>query len=193
MKYNVIYADPPWNTKAGKPLGNYKIVNGKQIFSGNSNKSRNLAYPTMTLEEISFLNVRDISADNACLFLWVTNKYLLEAKAIIKAWGFKYSTTLVWAKNPMGGGLGGTFKITTEFLIFATKGNLSAKKNIIGTWFNLKRQYKNGVPYHSKKPNFFYELIEQVFDGNKIELFAREPREGWHTWGNELQNDIELK
>lgn len=79
----------------------------------------------------------------------------------------------------MGGGLGGTFRITTEFLIFATKGKLKAKKNVIGTWFEQKRQYVNGFPCHSKKPDFFYELIESVSPGNYLELFARNERKGW--------------
>jgi N6-adenosine-specific RNA methylase IME4 len=28
---------------------------------------------------------------------------------------------------------------------------------------------------------------------NKIELFAREKCVGWHIWGNELENDVELE
>lgn len=64
----------------------------------------------------------------------------MEVGEIIKAWGFKYSTTLVW---------GGTYKVSTEFLIFATKGKLATKKGINGTWFDVKRKYVNGYPCHS--------------------------------------------
>lgn len=191
-KYSVIYADPPWKTKAGRALSGYKMENGKQLFIPVSNKSREPAYPSLSVKEIADLNIKDLAADDAHLYMWVTNQYLLKAEQVINAWGFNYSTTLVWAKKAMGGGLGGTFRITTEFLIFATKGKLKAKKNVVGTWFEQKRQYVNGFPCHSKKPEFFYELIESVSPGNYLELFARNERKGWDVFGNEVSNSIKL-
>lgn len=192
-KYACIYADPPWRTKAGRGFSGYKVVDGQQIFNSNDNRSRDLPYQTMSIEEIAKLNISELTEPNAHLYMWVTNQYLLQAERIIKAWGFKYSTTLVWAKNPMGGGLGGTFKISTEFLIFATKGKLKSKKTIVGTWFQQKRSYVNGAPCHSKKPDFFYDLIESVSPGNRLELFARNQREGWDVFGNEVSNSIEIE
>ena len=192
-KYSCIYADPPWQTKAGVGFAGYKKVNGKQVFNRTSNASRDLPYQTMRIDEIASLNVKDVTADNAHLYMWVTNQYLMKAESIINAWGFNYSTTLVWAKNPMGGGLGGSFKISTEFLLFATKGSLRAKRNVIGTWFNQKRQYVNGYPCHSKKPDFFYELIESVTPGRYLEMFAREQREGWDVFGNEVEKSINIE
>ena len=192
-KYNVIYVDPPWKIKAGRPLKGYKMENGKQLFIPTSNKSRDTDYPSMTIDQIKNLQVREITADDAHLYMWVTNSHLPFAFEIIKQWGFEYSTTIVWAKNRMGGGLGGTFKITTEYLLFARKGKLKALKTIDSTWHNVKRTYENGYPKHSKKPDYFYELIEQTSPGIKLEMFARQKREGWDIWGNELQNDVELK
>lgn len=192
-KYNVIYVDPPWKIKAGRPLKGYKMENGKQLFIPTSNKSRDTDYPSMTIEDIKNLNVPEVTADDAHLYMWVTNSHLPFAFEIIKEWGFEYSTTIVWAKNRMGGGLGGTFKITTEYLIFAKKGKLKSLKINDNTWFNVKRTYENGFPKHSKKPTFFYEMIEQTSPGLKLEMFAREKREGWDIWGNELHNDVELK
>lgn len=192
-KYSVIYADPPWQTKAGRDLGSYKTVNGKQVFNPKNNKSRDLPYQSLSIDEIASLDVKSIAADDAHLYMWVTNQYLLKAEKIINAWGFKYSTTLVWAKRPLGGGLGGTFKITTEYLIFATRGSLKAKRKVKGTWFEHKRQYVNGYSCHSKKPYFFHELIESVSPGNYLELFAREQRKGWDVFGNEIENSIKLE
>lgn len=191
-KYNVIYADPPWTIKAGRQLKGYKMENGKQIFIPTSNKSRDTVYPSMKIEDIKNLNVSEVTADDAHLYMWVTNSHLPYAFEIIKQWGFEYSTTIVWAKNRMGGGLGGTFKITTEYLLFAKKGKLKSLKINDNTWYNVKRTYENGFPKHSKKPLFFYEMIEQTSPGFKLEMFAREKREGWDIWGNELQNDIEI-
>ena len=190
--YNVILCDAPWNTKAGRQLQGYKMKDGKQTFQAVNNKARDLAYPTMSVKEIKALDVKSISADDAHLFFWTTNQYLPHAFEIIKEWGFKYSTTLVWAKKPMGGGLGGTFRITTEYLIFATKGSLKASDTIVGTWFEVKRKYVNGYPCHSKKPDFFYELIEKVSQGKSLEMFAREQRKGWDVFGNEVENSISI-
>ena len=191
-KYNVIYADPPWKVKAGRTLGQYKKKNGKQIFIAEDNKARDLEYPTMSIEEIKAMNVKDIVDENAHLYLWVTNHHLPYAFEIIKAWGFKYSTTLVWVKKSFGGGLGGTFKINTEFLLFAKKGSLKPTQINYSTWYQAKRNYENGFPKHSKKPYFFYDLIEQTSPGNRIELFAREKRGSWDVWGNEVESDVVL-
>lgn len=191
--YNVIYADPPWEQKAGRPLsGGYKTEDGKQVFNPKGNKSEPLPYPTMCLEAIKALPIKSLAAKDAHLYIWVTNKYLMEVGEIVKAWGFKYLTTLVWCKKPIGDGMGGTYKVSTEFLVFATRGKLKAQKGINGTWFDVKRKYVNGYPCHSKKPDFFRDMIASVSDGTKLELFAREKHEGWDTWGNELQNDIEI-
>jgi N6-adenosine-specific RNA methylase IME4 len=98
-KYNVIYVDPPWKIKVGRPLKGYKMKNGKQLFIPTSNKSRDTEYPSMTIEQIKGLKVSEITADDAHLYVWVTNSHLPFAFEIIKHWGFEYSTTIVWAKT----------------------------------------------------------------------------------------------
>ena len=168
-KYNIIYADPPWEVLRG--------------CEWNSNgKSRPLPYPTMSLKEIKELPVRDISSNNCKLFIWTINKYLPDVFDVIKSWGFKYSTTLLWNKKPMGIGLGGTFTTNTEYLIFAYKGKQNAIKKYDGCWFEQPR----GV--HSKKPDFFRNLISDTYskDESKIELFARQKYHGWDVWGDEV-------
>jgi N6-adenosine-specific RNA methylase IME4 len=192
MLYNTIVADPPWEQKAGRPLsGGYKLVDGKQVFNPVSNSSENLPYQTMTVPEICKLKVP--SAENSHLYLWVTNKYLKDAFDVMKAWGFEYSTTIVWCKNRMGGGLGGAHRVSTEFCLFGRKGKLSAIGVGESTWYNWKRPYFNGKPRHSAKPPEFYELVETVSPGNYLEMFCRKPRTGWSSWGNEIQSDVEIK
>ncbi len=192
-KYSVIYADPPWEQKGGRSLsGGYKKVDGEQVFNPASVKSENLPYKTMTVEEIANIDVKSIVEKDAVLFLWVTNKYLFEAKKVIDAWGFKYSTTLTWSKKTFGCCMGGTFGVSHETLLFCTRGKINAKTKIKGTVFEVKRPYVNGYPCHSKKPVFFIEMIEQIAEGNKLELFARENRIGWDAWGNEVEQSIEF-
>ena len=192
MKYRTIVADPPWETTAGPASGDYTVVDGKQVWNLATTRSRPLAYRTMTVAEIAALQVP--ADDDAHLYLWTTNGYLPAAFEVIRAWGFTYSTTLVWAKNPFGGGgLGGAWKITTEFLLFARRGSLSSTGHHIGTWFNFKREYdERGKPQHSRKPAAFIDLIEQVSPGPYLEMFSRRGRLGWDTWGNEALNHVEL-
>lgn len=182
--YPCIVADPPWNQKGGPLKGG--VAEG---FIGTEG-TRDLPYPTMSVEEIKALTIP--SADAAALYLWTTNAYVPAAYEVARAWGFKPSTLLVWAKTPMGGGLGGTFGISTEFCLYARKGSPEEKFRVRGTWFNWKRHYVNGKPSHSSKPNEFYRLVELVSPGPYLELFARRKQSGWHSWGNEVSSDVEV-
>jgi len=166
-KYSVIYADPPWDVKAGPGWAS-------------GEESRDLEYPTMSIEEITKLPVSDLSAENSHLYLWTINKYIHESFHIIEEWGFEFSCLLTWCKPPHGIGLGGTFVQTTEHILFCRKGTLEAKKRIDTTWF----EYKRGK--HSVKPNEIRKMIEEVSPGKKIELFARTKSLGWDVWGNEV-------
>jgi N6-adenosine-specific RNA methylase IME4 len=125
--------------------------------------------------------------------LWVINKYVEQAYSIAKSWGFTPSTLLVWAKNPLGGGLGGTFRITTEFVLFCRRGTLPALRKITGTWWNWKRPYdERGKPKHSAKPEAFQDMVENISPGPYLEMFARRKRPGWDVWGNEVESDINI-
>jgi N6-adenosine-specific RNA methylase IME4 len=168
-KYQIIYADPPWNVKAG--AGNLHIPN---------QKTRDLIYLTMTVDEIKNLPVINIVENNAVLFLWTINKYIEQSYSVARSWGFEPSTMLVWCKAPKGRGLGGTFGMSTEYLLFARRGTFTARERHWSTWLEAKRSR------HSEKPPIARELIEKCFDGTKIELFARQRVPGWDVWGNEV-------
>jgi len=168
-KYNIIYADPPWKYDFSKD---------------NSDRVEN-HYPTMTLEEIKFLKLP--IEDNAVLFLWATAPKLIEALEVMKAWGFTYKTNMVWNKDWIG--MGYWFRGNHELLLVGVKGKFSppAFENRVNSVFTEKRTT------HSKKPDYFRELITRMFqEGRKIELFAREKKDGWDCFGNEVKSDIEL-
>ena len=192
--YATIVADPPWNTKAGPAGAPYTLdEDGIQRWDKVSRPSRPLAYQSMTVDEIKALRVADVVAADAHLYLWATNGYLRDAFDVVKAWGFQYSTTLVWAKNIMGGGLGGAYGISTEYCLFCRRGALAARSRVKGTWFNWKRPYdERGKPKHSAKPSEFMAMVEAVSPGPYLEMFAREKRPCWHAWGNEVESDLEI-
>ena len=167
-KYNIIYADPPWEVKRGPDY--------------NSNgPSKPLPYPTMSIDEIKSMNVKKITDKNSHLYLWTINKYIEESYSVARSWGFKPICLLTWCKPRHGLGIGGAFVQTTESLLFCRKGSLHCVKRCDTTWFEHKRLN------HSTKPNFFRDLIVEISgDLPRIELFARERYLGWDAWGNEV-------
>ena len=178
--YQVIYADPPWKYNA---WGGAKLTHrphGKEQYP--------VPYPTMTISEIKALPVSSLAADNCELYLWTTQKYLPFAFQVIDSWDFKYCQALTWCKKPMGTGQGGLFCPTTEFLLLSRRGKMPKFSRVDSTWWQVKRPHNA----HSKKPQFFRELIEAVSNPPRIELFAREKPPGWHVWGNEVDSDVDF-
>lgn len=168
-KYNIIYADPAW-----------------QYFeSGNKNQS--LHYKTMTIEEICKLPVRDIADDDCILFLWVTFPILQECFKVMEAWGFEYSTCgFNWIKKNKTSdsnffGCGSWTRANSELCLIATKGSVTRLDATIS------QIIETPIEEHSKKPVITYELIERLVGKlPRIELFCRQPYEGWDCWGNEV-------
>lgn len=152
-----------------------------------------MPYVTMSVEAIRDLPVARLAERDAHLYLWATNGFLPHAFGVLEAWGFRYSTTLVWAKTPMGGGLGGAYGIATEFILFGRRGSLPAHGRIPRTWFDWKRPYDGrGKPMHSAKPPELQAMVEQISPGPYLELFARRQRAGWDTWGDQCVQHVEL-
>ena len=165
-KYRTIVADPPWHVMGGPPWG--------------GGQSKPLPYPTMTVDEIAELPVRDLAEKNAHLYLWTINAYLEQTYMIARAWGFRPSTLLTWTKPITGGGLGGCYRLSTEWCLFARRGTLTATAQIGQSHFDWPRQQQ-----HSRKPEAFLDMVEQVSPGPYLEMFARRNRFGWDTWGNQ--------
>jgi len=173
-KYNIIYADPPWNIKIMS-----RKVRPKQL---------EMPYPVMSYDAICELPVQDIcDKEHAHLFLWATHKFLPLAFKVMDSWGFKYNCLLTWDKTC--GFTPYSFMWSTEFVLY---GQLKNKwKNPIGigkfkTVFTekIKRQ-------HSKKPEKMKEIITGFCgDLPRIELFARQQTEGWDVWGNEVNQEL---
>lgn len=115
MKYNIIYADPPWNFKGYDLKKEARYVGNK--------------YPVQSLEWIKSLKVEEIAADDCVLFLWVTMPKLNEVMSVIEAWGFTYKTcAFTWVKrnkksNSLFWGMGRWTRANAELCLLATKGS----------------------------------------------------------------------
>jgi site-specific DNA-methyltransferase (adenine-specific) len=173
-KYDIIYADPPWqynarknNTKFGRGAGGH--------------------YPLMTMEELERLPIPNITSENAALLLWVTFPKLDKQIRLIEKWGFDYKTLgFSWIKtNPKNHkpffGVGYYAKSNCEVCLLGVKGKMKPISNKVSSCVISVRQE------HSRKPDEVRERIVRMFgDRPRIELFARQHAEGWDCFGNEV-------
>lgn len=171
-KYNIIYADPPWQ------------YNDKGC-NGNAEKH----YSTMKLADICELPVKDLAAEDCVLFLWATYPMLENALKVIKSWGFRYRTLgFQWVKTnrSSGGYFFGTGRWTrgnTEACLLAIKGKPHKFKQDNG----ISQIIEAPVGRHSSKPLVVRDKITDLLgELPRIELFAREQADGWDCWGDEV-------
>lgn len=175
-KFNTILADPPWQfaNRTGKVAPEHKRLN---------------RYPTLTLKEICEIPVQLAASEASHLYLWVPNALLPEGLEVMKAWGFKYKTNIIWHKirkdgGPDGRGVGFYFRNTTEILLFGIRGSmrtLAPGRSQVNIIKSMKQE-------HSRKPEEVFQVIEKCSPGPYLELFARGSRPGWVLWGNQADD-----
>lgn len=174
-KYNIIYADPPWQ---------YKVWS-RETGLGRSAESH---YRTMPKEEIQNLPVADICEKDCVLLLWVTAPCLREGIELVEKWGFTYKTFgFTWIKqnkrsDSLFWGMGYYTRANAEICLLATKGKPLKRLSRA-----VHQVIVSKIREHSRKPDEARERIVELFgDLPKIELFARQQVDGWDCWGNEV-------
>lgn len=180
----VIYADPPWHHRTRSP-------------KGITSRSPSAHYQTMSLQAIRALPVADLCARDCHLFLWTTGPHLPHALGVMDAWGFRYSSlAFVWIKQKKRAdgqsgmifmdrrdlftGMGYTTRQNAELVLLGRRGSPPRLARDIHQVIVAPRQE------HSRKPHEAYERIERYAPGPRVELFARNSREGWDSWGNQV-------
>jgi N6-adenosine-specific RNA methylase IME4/ParB-like chromosome segregation protein Spo0J len=158
--FRVIVVDPPWHYEKRADDVTQRAA---------------CPYPTLPTEAIEALPVAALAHEDAILWLWSTNAHLPEAFRVVEAWGFTYKTLLTWVKDRMG--VGDWLRGQTEQCVLAIRG----KPTVVLT--NQTTLLEASVREHSRKPQAFYALVEALCPGSKVELFAREVREGWVAHG----------
>lgn len=173
-EFSTILIDPPWRftNRTGKMAPEHRRLR---------------RYETMSFEEIAALPVGKHAANPSHLYLWTPNALLREALDIMAAWGFTYKTNIVWYKvrkdgGPDGRGVGFYFRNVTELLLFGVKGSMRTLQPG-RTQTNIVSSRKQE---HSRKPERVYDIIEACSPGPYLELFARDRREGWKAWGDQV-------
>lgn len=194
-KYQIIYADPPWNLHGVNRKG---FVTSRD--SQNNPKYNHLnQYECMTYDDIAKLPINSMADENCVLFLWVVDNSLPFVFDIINKWGFTYKTVgFTWVKETKTGkdvfGMGQWTRNNPEMCLIATKGKPKRVN------FGVRQLQRYQVREHSRKPDEFRtEIVKLCGDLPRIELFARKPKdlfnesyEGWDVWGNEVESDIQL-
>jgi len=180
-KYQIIYADPPWKQSKG----------GKKSERPNSS-GEELDYPVISLEEIKDImwESLDFTDENAVLFLWTIDKYLFEAQQIAEQCGWKLHARMVWNKVT---GIPAAFTIRYghEYLLYMYRGKLLPVA--LEERGKIHSVFTEQVKRHSQKPEIAYQIIERLYPNiEKLEMFARNKRQNWDSWGNEVESDIKL-
>lgn len=179
MRYNLIYADPPWEYRDRANAGR----------RGACHK-----YPVMTVEDIKRLDVPSIAADDCLLAMWWVPPQPQEALDLVRAWGFTFKTMhgFTWHKLSKTGradhfGMGNYTRANAECCLFAVRGR--PKRVCAG----VRSLITAPIGRHSEKPVEARDrLVCLLGDVPRVELFARTTAPGWSVWGNEVESTVEI-
>ena len=177
--YDMLMVDPPWRFETRSEKGRI----------GARAKSPDKHYKTLPVSEIiDRFPVGDLASKNAILWLWCTHPMIDQQIECGRAWGFNFSTTGVWVKRGVSGklafGTGYKLRCASEPFAIFTMGNPETVRNIRTVIEGPKRE-------HSRKPEeALVEARRMVTSGTMgrcVELFSRQSRDGWETWGDQYQ------
>ncbi len=179
--YRALVVDPPWHHQT-------------RTAKGQTDRAPSRHYDTMSIAEISALPVGELAARDCHLFLWTTQPHLELAFGVMRAWGFRYSSVHThWLKlrpkaaaelflheRDFSRGMGFTTRKSVEYLVLGRRG---APKRLVKNQpdflFAARRE-------HSRKPDESFARVEAYCEGPHAELFSRQGRPGWDTWGNQV-------
>jgi N6-adenosine-specific RNA methylase IME4 len=165
--FDVVSVDPPWPYEGeSKNVTSFDSV-GRRVAN---------PYPEMSIGDIKKIEMPLM--DDAVVLLWTTHRFLPDAFDILKEWGLDYKATLVWNKEKIG--MGAWFRMQCEFCIVGVKGKPYWHNTTFRDILNEPRRE------HSRKPDSFFEMIESITLGRRLEYFSREKRNGWEVFGNDI-------
>lgn len=185
--YGVIYADPPWHFEGYAPDG-----------SGVPQQGNVQHYDTMPVSQLARLPVAKLARLNCALLMWSTSSHTPQAFWLAEQWGFRFaSKAFTWAKLNKRWAECEADGPGNPKLWFMGMGH-STRRNTEDCWLFTRGQPKrldkgvrelivSPIREHSRKPDEAYNRIERLFAGPHCELFARNNRPGWDSWGNQTE------
>jgi len=168
--FDAILADPPWE---------FQLWSGK-----GEGKSAQAKYECMATDEICALPVSHLASRNCLLMMWATFPMLPDAFRVMEAWHFRYVSGGAWHKmsstgNKTAFGTGYVLRSAAEVFLIGVTGQPDLQSRAV------RNLIQAPVRSHSRKPDAAYELVEALVAGPKLELFSRQSRPGWESWGKE--------
>lgn len=193
--FSLIMADPPWASDLWSEKGYAKAPEGQ--------------YATMPLDQIMALPVELLAAPDCLLWLWAINPQLPQALTVMAAWGFTFKTAGTWVKRTRHGkvnmGTGYILRSANEPFLIGTRGSPKTTRATRSAVISHGEGFSDAtdcadffcpfgtvtieatVREHSRKPDEAFRACEELMpDVRRIELFSRESRPGWTSWGNEV-------
>ena len=191
--YGAIALDPPWQFRG-------------YVKAGVPQRAAKQHYPTMSFDELAALPVSRLAKNDAAMFMWGIGSHMPQALALADHWGFTFSSkAFCWAKTRKTAndnlwdfvddrkfpkiqddlfwhmGLGHTTRKNSEDCWLFRKGNPKRVSK------GVRELIVAPLREHSRKPDEFFDRAEALYAGPYCELFSREPRKGWSSWGNQME------
>ena len=194
--FSTIIADPPWDYSrklSGGGTSGFSPVH----HSRGGNRGAANHYRTLTLEQMGYLPVSSVAAEESHLYLWTTSAFIVEAHCLAEEWGFSPKVLVPWIKtkrdsetalvqsggNPYAAvrmGMGVYIRHCAEFILFSVRGKAPTLRNdVLGVLFAPRGR-------HSEKPREFYSFVERLSKPPRLELFARFRHHGYEAWGDQI-------
>ena len=172
-RYDIIYTDPPWQQTKG---------NARKC---RPNQGKALDYETMSLDGIFDIHKQAVELCNKKhdVFVWTIDKYLHQTEQMMSDLGYVLHARFIWDKTN-GIAPAFTVRFSHEYLLwFYKKGEmLMPDEKQRGKFTTV---FREPATKHSKKPQCAYEMLEDLFpNSTRLEMFARNTRNGWDCWGN---------
>ncbi len=165
-------ADPPWAERG----------------AGKIKRGADKHYPLLKTDEIVAVMLHADAwqvSNDAHLWLWVTNTFLPDGLRVMAALGFRYTSNAVWPKSRAG--LGYYMRGKHELCLFGVRGPSERRSKSESTIIS-DDGFVGRV--HSRKPETIYQKCERVSHGPYLEMFARQRRPGWDSWGLEVDTRL---
>jgi N6-adenosine-specific RNA methylase IME4 len=155
-------------------------------------------YETHSPEVIMTLPLQTVVAEDAWLWLWWPDPHLPRLTEAMRFLGFEFSGKgFTWIKTLKSLAQGPRWVSTDEFeAMLHMGGGLTTRKNSESCWLGRRgnpKRLSKGVREiiiaprreHSRKPEEFYQRVEEFCPGPRLDLFTRETRAGWTPYGDE--------
>ena len=168
--YALILCDHPWRFE------NYSAKG--------EGKNPSAHYDCMDMAALAVLPVRSLAAPDCALVMWGIWPMVGECVDLMRAYGFAIKTGGAWGKQSRTGtklafGPGYIYRGASEFWLLGTIGQPKVQSHSVRNFILAP------VREHSRKPDQMHADLENLYGGPRCELFARQQRVGWDSWGNQ--------